>query len=236
MYSYGRASAFVVQDPNQLTKHGKSRVAPKIYSLDSTEQESSSTVSMPSDLHITTEREAENGQGFFQTLAPLSRRKTGASRKALAHQRKKLELYLQELLAESAISAIKPSSSETTLISRYINMLGSQSGDLQPLSILGTWIQSIPARIGSNKMMDLAVEFFINSFDVFYNDTYSSRNLARASKEKALKELQLFVLNTHNKPTYDVVLATKMHYAAEVRFTYPRYRVFMLICPGPFGY
>lgn len=66
-------------------------------------------------------------------------------------------------------------------------------------------------------MMDLAVEFFVNSFDVYWHDTHSKRSLAIASKEKALKELQLFVFNANNRPTYDVLLATKMHYAAEVR-------------------
>jgi hypothetical protein len=205
----------VVQDPSQLTKHGKSKVAPVIHTLEDTE-ESPLSVSTPANLHVTTEREAENGRGFFQTLAPLSKRKAALSRKAAAQQRKKLELYLQHLQAEAALTTIKPSSSETTLIARYIDMLGPGNVDYQPLAILGTWIQSIPSRIGSNRMMDLAVEFFVDSFAVYWDDTHSKRSLASASKEKALKELQLFVLNTNNKPTYDVILATKMHYAAEV--------------------
>jgi hypothetical protein len=215
-YSYGKASAFVVEDPNQLTKHGKAKVAPVVYTLENSEESTSSSVSTPSNLHITTEREAGNGQGFFQTLAPLSKRKAALSRKAAAHQRRKLELYLQQLQAEAALSIIKPSSPETTLIARYVDMVGSENIDYQPLSILGTWIQSIPSRIGSNKMMDLAVEFFVNSFAVFWDDTHSKRSLAIASKEKSLKELQLFVMNANKQPTYDVLLATKMHYAAEV--------------------
>jgi hypothetical protein len=146
----------------------------------------------------------------------MSRRKVGVSRKAASQQRKKLEVYLQRLQLESAITTIRPSCSETTLMARYINMLGSGSAENQPLSILGTWIQSIPSRIGSNRMMDLAVEFFVNSFAVYWNDSYSNRNLANTSKNKALKELQLFVFNASNRPTYEVVLATKIHYAAEV--------------------
>ncbi|KAF2822519.1 hypothetical protein CC86DRAFT_357432 [Ophiobolus disseminans] len=215
LYSYGKASAFVMQDPNQLTKHGKSKVAAVIHTLDQDEEDSSSSASTPSDLQVTTERAAENGQGFFQTLAPSSKRRIGASRKAIAYQRRKLELYLQYLQEESAITALKPSSSETTLISRYIAMLGSETAAKQPLSILGTWIQSIPSRIGANTMMDLAVEFFVNSHDVYWDDTYSKRSVAQASKEKALKSLQLIVFNTQDKPTYEVLLATKMHYAAE---------------------
>ncbi len=65
-------------------------------------------------------------------------------------------------------------------------------------------------------MLDLATEFVINSHAVYFDDTYSKRKLARATKAKALRELQLVMLSTLNKPSYDVVLATKMHYAAEV--------------------
>jgi hypothetical protein len=199
-----------------MTKHGRSRIAPVVYTLDSSEEYEGSPNSFPSNFQITTEREAENGHGLFRTLAPMSRRKAGPSRKVAAHQRRKLGLYLQHLQAESAIASIKPSCPESTLIARYVDMLGSDCAENRPLSILGTWIQSIPSRVGSNKMMDLAVEFFVNSFAVYWNDTYSTRSLASASKERALKELQLFVFNTSNRPTYDVILATKMHYAAEV--------------------
>ncbi|OAL04571.1 hypothetical protein IQ06DRAFT_267882 [Phaeosphaeriaceae sp. SRC1lsM3a] len=214
-YSYGKASAFIVQDPNQLTKHGKSRVSPVVYNLESSSEATHSPASTPSDLHITTAREAGNGQGFFQTLAPLSKRKVAASRRSEAQRRRKLELYLHHLQLERTLTAIKPSCPETTLIARYIDMVGSVSIDHQPLSILGTWIESIPSRIGSNRMMDLAVDFFVHSYAVYCNDTYSQRKLASASKEKALKELQLFVHDRGNRPTYDVVLATKMHYASE---------------------
>jgi hypothetical protein len=163
-----------------------------------------------------TEREAENGQGVFKTLAPLSKNKIERSRKATALQRRKLGIYLQNLQAERAIRSIRPSAPETTLIARYIDMLGPEQSDRQPMSILGTWVQSIPARIGSNTMMDLAVEFLIDSYALFWNDTFSKRRVARASKEKALKELQVVVLQANSQPTYDVLLATKMHYAAEV--------------------
>lgn len=205
----------MVQDPNQLTKHGKSKIAPIVYALESSPTESSSSISTPSDLQITTERDAGNGHGTFQTLTPLSRRKNPASRRTAAYRQKKLEEHLQALLAESAVSTIRPSSSESTLIREYINILGSNSAELQPLSILGTWIQTIPSRIGHNRMIDLAVEFFVNSFAVYYDNSYSRRAQATASKERALKELQLTVLKANSRPTYDVLLATKMHYAAE---------------------
>lgn len=188
-----------------------------MYTLDSSSEVDTSSTSSPSNLHITTAREAGDGQGFFQTLAPLSKRRLAATRKAEARRKRKLELYLHHLQLERALTIMKPTSPETTLIARYIDMVGSVSIDHQPLSILGTWIQSIPSRIGSNRMMDLAADFFVHSYGVYCNDTYSQRKLASASKEKALKALQLFVHDSGNRPSYDVVLATKMHYAAEVR-------------------
>ena len=191
-------------------------VEPVIYALHSSEQAMPSTGSTQSDLRTTSGRQAEDGQGFFQTLAPTSKPKIRPSKKKEAHQKKALELYLQRLQEESALISARPSSPETTLIARYIDMLGSDSYERQPLSILGSWIQSIPSRIGSNPMFDLAVEFFVNSYAVYMDETHSKRKLTRSSKAKALRELQLVVLNTQNGPSYDVLLATKMHYAAEV--------------------
>jgi hypothetical protein len=126
------------------------------------------------------------------------------------------EAHLQHLQEESALVSVRPSSPETTLIARYIDMLGSQSPGKQPLSILGTWVQSIPSRIGSSRMLDLAAEFLINSYSTYRDDTHSKRKLARATKAKALRELQLIVLSAQTAPKYEVLLATKMHYAAEV--------------------
>ena len=205
------------QDPNQLTKHGKSKVLPTFHSLDWSGDSDSTPSSTSSDLQVTTERGAETGDGLFQTLAAISKPRSNVSRKKLAHQKRAFEQYLQHLQREAALRAIKPSSSETTLVFRYLNMLGSDLTGKQPFYILGTWIQSIPSRIGSNRMLDLAVEFFVNSYAVYCDDTHSKRELARISKTTALRELQLFVMDAHSKPTYEVLLATKMHYAAEVR-------------------
>ncbi|CAO2649793.1 Nn.00g010850.m01.CDS01 [Neocucurbitaria sp. VM-36] len=186
-----------------------------MYALESSADGNPSSGSATSGLRITTEREAENGQGFFQTLAPISKPKLRPSRKQIAHQKRALEVYLQHLQEESALVSVRPSSSETTLIARYISMLGPESAKKQPLSILGTWISSIPSRIGFNPMLDLAVEFLVNSYAVYWDDTHSKRKLASATKAKALRELQLVVLNSQSKPSYEVLLATKLHYAAE---------------------
>ncbi|KAF2124414.1 hypothetical protein P153DRAFT_350410 [Dothidotthia symphoricarpi CBS 119687] len=211
-YSYGKASALVVQDPNQLTKHGRSKVEPVVYALNSPEDDISSTGFVSSSLLLTTEREADHGKGVFRTLASSSKPR---SRKAAGIQKKKLEAYLQHLHSQSALTWHRPSSFESTLIARYIDMLGSGPVSQQPLSILGTWILSIPSRIGSNRMLDLAVEFLMSSYAAYWDNSHSKRAVARTIKAKALKELQLVVCDASEGATYEVLLATKMHYAAE---------------------
>jgi hypothetical protein len=211
-----------VQDPNQLTKHGKSKIASLVYALNSFEESSSGTSSPTSTssslaFRISTQRKAETGSSTFQTLAPVSGAKTRSSKKAVAQRRKALSAYLHQLRFESSISAVKPLSAESTLIARWIDMLGSVPANSMPLSILGTFILSIPSRVGSNPMLDLAVEFLVDSHAVFWNDSYSKRQAAGATKSRALKELQLAVSQDCTRKTYEMVLATKMHYAAEVR-------------------
>jgi hypothetical protein len=205
-----------VQDPSQLTKHGKSRTTPLIYSLNTSEGGNTPDPSPYSDLQITTQRAAGDGHGFFQTLAPVSTAKVRLSKKKVEYQKRALEKHLQQLQDESAVILYQPSSPETTLIARYIGMLGSDLSGQQSFHILGTWVDSIPSRVGSNRLIDLAVDFLVNSCDTFRDDTYSKRRVARASKAEALRELQLAVINTQGQPTYDVLLATKLHWAAEV--------------------
>lgn len=206
-----------MQDPNQLTKHGRSKVAPVVYALDSTEETGSSPRSTSLNLRLSTQRKAESGSGTFQTLAPVAMGKARTSKKAAVKRRHELHAYLRQIQWENSLSLIKPSSADGTLISRWVDMLGSMPENNKPLSILGTWIQSIPSRIGSNSMLDLAVEFLIDSHAVFWDDSYSKRQTATATKSKALKELQLAVSIDQSRNTYEMVLATKMHYAAEVR-------------------
>lgn len=207
----------MVQDPNQLTKHGKSKIAPVVYTMESSAYSSSSGGSTPLELRVSMQRKAESGSGTFQTLAPVSVAKTRPSKKIVVHRRKALNLYLRQLQLEASLAMVRPACEETTLISRWIDMLGSAPAESRPLSILGTWIQSIPSRVGSNPMLDLAVEFLIDSHAVYWDDSYSKRQTAHATKSKALKELQLAVSQSQTRNTYEMVLATKIHYAAEVR-------------------
>lgn len=208
-----------MQDPNQLTKHGKSKVADFVYALDSPEDISSKSNSPDHTtslaFRVSTQRKAETGSGTFQTLAPIAVVKNRPSKKAVAQRRRALDAYLRRLQLESSLSLIKPSSAESILVARWIDMLGSGPMDCMPLSILGTFILSIPSRIGLNAMLDVAVEFLIDSHAVYWDDSYSKRQAAATTRSKALKELQLAVSEESSRNTYEVALATKMHYAAE---------------------
>ena len=148
-----------MQDPNQLTKHGKSRTTPITYSLTSSDEGVRSSSTTPPNLCVTTERHAEDGQGCFQTLAPRSKFRSHPLKKRINRQQRALEAYLRKLREDNTLVPYQPSSPETTLIARYVGMLGPDPMGKQPFEILGTWIQSIPSRIGSNRMLDLAVEF-----------------------------------------------------------------------------
>lgn len=66
-------------------------------------------------------------------------------------------------------------------------------------------------------MLDLAVEFLIDSHAVYWDDCYTKRQIVSATKSKALEQLQLSVSHSQSCNTYEMALATKMHYAAEVR-------------------
>jgi len=239
-YSYGKASAFVVQDPRQLTKHGRSRTSAAVYPLSCSDEDSRSSSATPysassssttlSDLCITTERHTEDRQGCFQTLAPRSRSRMQPSKMREYRQNLALQVHLQKLREESPLVPYQPTSPETTLISRYVGVLGPDPAGRQPFEVLGTWIQSIPSRIGSNKMLDLAIQFFVDSHATYRDDMHSKRKVARASKAKALKELQLAVMKTDNKVTYDILLATKLHYAAEVSQPVRRRPALLITC------
>ncbi|PSN64977.1 hypothetical protein BS50DRAFT_589434 [Corynespora cassiicola Philippines] len=216
-YTYGKVSAMVLEDPNQMTKHGKPKVAPRIYPLmRSDDDESSGKSPSQSKFRLTMAKEAEDGQGLFQTFALNYKVKTRSRRKFTEQQRRQLQLYLSRLKLESSTLPIRPSSPETTLISRYISMVGPYTIAENPMAIMGTWILDIPARIGSSPVLDLAVEFAMNGWDVLWNGSYSNKNRAQASKTKALKQLQLAIEDEKGSASYDLVLAMKMHYMAEI--------------------
>ncbi|KAF1952958.1 hypothetical protein CC80DRAFT_537972 [Byssothecium circinans] len=224
-YNFGNISAIVVEDPTKFSKHGKTKVAPMVYPLmqfsDITNSSPVSPLSKrsfePADFQTTTERDADQGKGVFRTLAMVSRDKANAVRKQPSARRKRrLEIHLDHLKRASALLLYRPSAPTVALASRYISLLQARPSEQQPFSILGSWILSIPSRIGNSGHVDLAVEYMIDSFNVYRQDNFTNRNVALTSKAEALKVLQIAVDNEKSRATYDTILAMKIHFAAEI--------------------
>ncbi|KZM28797.1 sequence-specific DNA binding RNA polymerase II transcription factor [Ascochyta rabiei] len=158
--------------------------------------------------------EAETGQGLFRisnsTTTKSIAKEQGYSRRS-AHQ-----AHLCRLQQDKSVSAHQPSSPETRLARMFIAVLRTYPEEHHPLLTLGDWISSIPSRIGSCQVVTVAAEFFVHSFEVFRKKSYSNQILALQTKTKALKELRLCILAAQNNPTYDALVATKLHYAAEI--------------------
>ena len=224
-YSYGKVTAFVAQDPVLLSKHGKSTgpsiVQPVLASNHlksaSTSSQSASPESSSKDsLLVTSTRTANDDKGVFMTLTLLSKHTHPAARKHTAQQRKKLQDHLRRLRESTDLSSHRFSSPETALAARFLEILGRRSWKDQPLAMAGSWVETIPARIGKSPVVDLAIEYFADSYDVYRSDTFSTRRVALASKARALKQLQLVVSDDQTRATYNTVLAMKIHFVSEV--------------------
>jgi len=215
----------VAEDPVQLSKHGKSAVASAIHPVPSWTDSSSENLicstpssksTSPGDLQMVTAKTANDDKGVYMTLSCLSSHGSTSVRKHPAQRRKKLQDHLNRLRESSELTLHRLSSPESTLAARYLDILGPRSLKDQPFVMLGSWIETIPSRIGSSPVVDLALEYFADSFAVFRGDTFSTRSVALTSKSKALKQLQLVVSDDHTRATYDTVLAMKIHFVAEV--------------------
>jgi hypothetical protein len=224
-YSYGKVTTFVAEDPLQLSKHGKPASASSLSSVltwtDSDPGSSrfnspSSNSTSPDDLQVTTTKTANDDKGVYMTLSYPSRQGSTSVRKRTAQERKKLQNHLNRLRGSSELTLYRPSSPESTLAARYLDILGPRSLKDQPFVMLGSWIETIPSRIGLSPVVDLALEYFADSFAVFRGDSFSTRRVALVSKSKALKQLQLVVSDDQTRATYNTVLAMKIHFVAEV--------------------
>ncbi|OAG02307.1 uncharacterized protein CC84DRAFT_1262264 [Paraphaeosphaeria sporulosa] len=222
-YSFGKASAFVLEDPTQLSKHGRPKVAPVIYPLEGAQEPgiTSSPLSRlpPSTslvLRQSTSRYADTGQGVFVTLSVLPRDRAKVTKKTTSQQRRKLQIHLNELDATIRGTPRQFLPSQTALAARYVNLLGSRPPEMQPFAILGSWVESLPSRIGKTTAVDLAVEYLIESFNVYCNPDHSAHRTALATKARAIKELQLAVRDEKTRRSYDTAVATKLHFMAEV--------------------
>ena len=138
-------------------------------------------------------------------------------KKTTPQQRRRLQLHLDRLQDVAMSMPLRQFvTSQTALAARYLNLLGSRPAEEQPFAILGSWVESIPSRIGKSPAVDLAVEYLIDSFDVYRDPSFSTKSEAMATKSRALRELQLIIGNERTRKSYDAAIATKIHFMAEV--------------------
>lgn len=138
-------------------------------------------------------------------------------KKTTPQQRRRLQLHLDRLQDVAMSMPLRQFvTSQTALAARYLNLLGSRPTEEQPFAILGSWVESIPSRIGKSPAVDLAVEYLIDSFDVYRDPSFSTKSEAMATKSRALRELQLIIGNERTRKSYDAAIATKIHFMAEV--------------------
>lgn len=212
-----------------MTRYGRSMTNSVIYPLgsyqgsdESSTPDSASISSLDvkmvdtSDLHLRGGMIASDGRGIFQTLAPMKMRSRKVSKKVEAFQRRRCHEHLLRLQQEKSLTSHRPLSSETTIAATFVSILRPDLEQYQQIFTLGNWLSSIPSRVGHSAVVTMAAEFFVHSFDVHRNRSHTNYTLALRTKAKALKELQLSVLASQERPTYDLVIATKLHYAAEV--------------------
>lgn len=219
-YLFGQVSAFVVEDPAQLSKHGRSKVAPIVYPVETGNESKTADSSIPASpassalaLRQNTSREADVGHGVFMTMSLPTRDKSKAPRRMTPQQRRNLQLHLHQLQNVPR----RFTSTPMAIASRYVNLIETWPAEIQPFSILGSWVESIPARLGHSPAVDLAVEYFMQSYDVFQEKSFSKQWTALTTKARALKELQLVVANKETRRSYDTAIAMKLHFMAEVR-------------------
>lgn len=221
----------MVEDPTQYSKHGKAQVAPRVYPLfadgvrsvgninevHSTWQGPVATITTDSEsgFHVTAER-AAGGGGVYRTLALVNKERINNPRRYTHQQKRRLQLHLQYLKRSSTFIHYRVTAPETQLAQRYVAVLNGHPLEEQPLAILGTWVMTIPSRIGNSPHVDLAVEFLTDSVKFFRESNFTNRKVALRSKAKALKALQLEVDQCQTRQTYDTAIAMKIHFAAEV--------------------
>jgi hypothetical protein len=231
-----------------MTRYGRSTTAPVIQPLvpldgnvrtstpDSRPEPSSDHYpiieSEPNNLHLRSGIVAANGHGIFQTLAPAKLKQRRVSKKAGDNQRKRWQEHVLRLQAESLLMTHRPCSPESRLTAMFVDMLHPSSPQHQPLCSLGDWIRSIPSRISSSPVVSIAAEFFVHSLSFHRDQSHSNKILALQTKNNALKQLQLSILSSQPHPTYDLVVATKLHYSAEAMTLVPIV-VILLTYTGP---
>jgi hypothetical protein len=240
----------VVEDPNEYTSHGRSKTTPIVYPIRSL-KDPTVTKEEDSRLRLTMEKEAENGAGMFLAFEPAAKKKKNpVSKKCVVVGQKSTAKCLSSKSPSTALNTSPrrttprspsadlaclsdylttisptPESTESTLAARYIHIFSSSPLATNPFSILGSWVISIPARMGCDPTLYLAVEYAVNAFLKFVDPSWERVRAATQSKAKAIKSLYRALREEEESGKergmvrWELVLATKLHFGAEVSQT-----------------
>lgn len=172
---------------------------------------SSSGARTPSDdgLQLTMEKRAGGGHGVFQTFALVRRNKTSGNR---GMRMKTAELEQQDQL----LNTLSRSPTPDPLVARCLYIFGPFTWTPDSRAIHGTWLDAVPGRIGHSRVLDLAVEYALDSFAQYKDKSFSAQKACLVSRSKALKALREGIANIQGRPRYDIMLATKLHGMAEI--------------------
>ncbi|PSN69598.1 hypothetical protein BS50DRAFT_489182 [Corynespora cassiicola Philippines] len=199
-YTYGKPSAFVLENPSQFTGYGKPKVAPLVHPI----VHYKDVKSMPSSRQKLRTSKGVGAQSIEQE--PLLSTSSGES----------TLVSTKPSSISNCLALAQPSSLQSTLVTRFIHLLGPQLENPNPFIVDGSWTHSIPARIGHSDVFDLSVGFALDCFAVYNNNTFSNQRAATISKGKALNALRASIQRSGNRPELDLLLAVKLHFYSEV--------------------
>lgn len=114
----------------------------------------------------------------------------------------------------SSLTLLQPSCPATSLRSRFVAVLNSHLENYSPFVIDLLWAEGIPARIGHDRIFDLAVKSAMDSFEYYRNGTPSTRKLALSSRCRALRSLRTQLCS--EPLSLSVAQAIRMHFYSEV--------------------
>lgn len=157
-------------------------------------------------LDLRTSLTTEGGHGLYQIFVPRRKRGDGSkttSQKVPTHQ-------------QIELPGPRPSlcSSQTRLLSRWAAVMGSDAPEFNPLQIFGSWAQAIPPRVGTDPVLDLAVQYFVHSGEMYRLDVSSNGNPARKTGQEALKSLRQATMA--RSIDGHLLLAVHLHFLAEI--------------------